>query len=59
MVRRNVSQKEFKLTPLKSENITKKKGKTLEMTVKDGANAVIHWPQLAWKRKKSIVIKKT
>ena len=29
------------------------------MTVKLGAKAQIHWPQLAWKRKKSIVIQKT
>lgn len=34
-------------TPLNKENMTKKNGKTLEMTVKEGANAQIHWPQLA------------
>jgi hypothetical protein len=34
-------------TPLKRENITKKKGSTFEMTVKEGAKAQIHWPQLA------------
>ena len=29
-------------TPLNKPNMTKKKGKTFEMTVKDGANAQIH-----------------
>jgi hypothetical protein len=32
---------------------------TLEMTVNDGAKAQIHCPQLAWNKKKSIVIKNT
>lgn len=34
-------------TPLKRENMTKKNGSTLEMTVNEGAKAQIHWPQLA------------
>jgi hypothetical protein len=32
-------------TPLKRPNMTKKKGRTFEMTVKEGAKAQIHWPQ--------------
>jgi hypothetical protein len=39
--------------------MTKKKGRTFEMRVSDGAKAQIHWHQLAWKRKKRIVIGKT
>ena len=39
--------------------MTKKKGRTFEMTVKEGAKAQIHCPQLAWNKKKSMVIKKT
>ncbi len=39
--------------------MTKKKGRMLEMTVKEGAKAQIHWPQLAWKRKNSSVMRKT
>ena len=39
--------------------MTKKKGRTLEMTVNEGANAQIHWPQLAWNRKKSMLMRKT
>jgi len=39
--------------------MTKKNGRTLEMTVNEGAKAQIHWPQEAWNRKKSIVIKNT
>jgi len=31
----------------------------LLITVKEGAKAHIHWPQDAWNRKNSIVIKKT
>lgn len=45
--------------PLNKLTMTKKKGSVLEITVKEGAKAQIHWPQLAWKRKKSIVIRKT
>jgi hypothetical protein len=30
--------------------MTKKKGRTLEITVNEGAKAQIHWPQEAWKR---------
>jgi hypothetical protein len=40
-------------------NMTKKKGRTLEMTVKLGANAQIHWPQEEMNIKKSIVMRKT
>ena len=43
--------------PLKRENMTKKKGRVFEMTVKLGAKAHIHCPQLAWKRKKSTTIR--
>jgi len=46
-------------TPLKRENMTKKKGSTFEMTVNEGAKAQIHCPQEAWKRKNSIVIRNT
>lgn len=45
--------------PLNKPTMTKKKGKTLEITVNDGANAQIHWPQLDTNRKKSIVMRNT
>lgn len=44
---------------MKRPNMTKKNGRTLEITVKEGAKAQIHWPQLAMKRKKSMVMRKT
>jgi hypothetical protein len=37
-------------TPLKSPNMTKKKGNTLDITVKLGAKAQIHWPHEDTKR---------
>lgn len=37
--------------------MTKKNGRTFEITVKEGGKAQIHWPQLAWKRKKRSVIR--
>ena len=39
--------------------MTKKNGNTFEMTVNEGAKAQIHWPQLAIKKKNSIVMRKT
>lgn len=46
-------------TPLNKQTITKNNGKRLLMTVKLGAHAQIHWPQLAMNKKNSSVIKNT
>ena len=46
-------------TPLNKQKITKKHGRMLLMTVKLGAQAQIHWPQLDWNRKNSSVMRKT
>ena len=46
-------------TPLNKQKITKKHGRMLLITVKLGAQAQIHWPQLDWNKKNNRVMRKT